>query len=472
MMAAVPREGSRPCSTSVRSHSSPDTTSSPPRSSSTSSDWRSPSTTRASRTSGCTTRCCRSAPSCWRSSPRSPRAPRPSGSSCAARALAGTWSSPRPTTTRRAGRRRRRPRHPHRRPVRRARLHQHAAAPGRHRRLVPRDRPARGGEDPMGPWSPAGKDWQQAIRTELVSAITAAEMQCDEPDKVATRWSEIVQIDRADVEGVPTIPLDNATLRFVPIADGRPEGLAGIDLACADPDTVQGQCRQAQAARRRRPRRARRDALLLAVATSPHPADRARCSKRVHSGSRSATQMTAETITTTLPFTAPSPATRPARSRRTPRIEMTDATGQGDTPRAHLDTVLLAEAFSPAAIGAAGLAIGAGGCRRRFRPSPVLALDRSAPPAAQPVPRPVMSFRSRPDLSPPQVQMTLTGTPTTEVFLVTPNFARARPAAASRDSRSSTGEATSPGSCRWPSGSPTSRCRRIRGSPCSRGGRA
>src|SRR3954470_6323393 len=105
-----------------------------------------------------------------------------------------------------------------------------------------------GGEDPMGPWSPAGKDWQQAIRTDLVSAITAAEMQCDDPEKVATRWSEIIEIDRSDVGGVPTIPLDNATLRFVPIVDGRPEGLAGIDLACSDPDTV-----RANAARRKLP---------------------------------------------------------------------------------------------------------------------------------------------------------------------------------------------------------------------------
>ena len=105
-----------------------------------------------------------------------------------------------------------------------------------------------GGEDPMGPWSPAGKDWQQAIRTELVSAITAAEMQCDDPEKVATRWSEIIEIDRADVDGVPTIPLGNATLRFVPIADGRPEGLAGIDLACTAPDAV-----RENAARRKLP---------------------------------------------------------------------------------------------------------------------------------------------------------------------------------------------------------------------------
>ena len=105
-----------------------------------------------------------------------------------------------------------------------------------------------GGDDPMGPWSPAGPQWQQAIRTDLVSAITAAEMQCEDPEKVATRWSEIIQIDRADVDGVPTIPLDNATLRFVPIVDGRPEGLAGIDVACSAPDTV-----RENAARRKLP---------------------------------------------------------------------------------------------------------------------------------------------------------------------------------------------------------------------------
>jgi hypothetical protein len=95
-----------------------------------------------------------------------------------------------------------------------------------------------GGEDPMGPWSPAGPNWQAAIRTDLVSAVTAAEMQCEDPEKVASRWSEIIQIDRADVDGVPTIPLENAALRFVPMGDDRGEGLAGIDLRCSAPDAV------------------------------------------------------------------------------------------------------------------------------------------------------------------------------------------------------------------------------------------
>ncbi|MET0908308.1 MAG: hypothetical protein ABWZ99_02475 [Ilumatobacteraceae bacterium] len=102
-----------------------------------------------------------------------------------------------------------------------------------------------GGEDPYGPWSPAGPDWQSAIRTDVVSAITAAEVQCDDPDAVSARWSEIIELAREKTDGAPTIALTNATLRFVPIADGRGEGLGGIDLATADVGWV-----QAAAARR------------------------------------------------------------------------------------------------------------------------------------------------------------------------------------------------------------------------------
>ena len=190
---------------------------------------------------------------------------RPTASSSGATVPAATWSSRRPTTTRRAA----------------ARVDELGIRiVGQfhdddfvNMQLHPRDTGGSfleidqqiGGDDPMGPWSPAGPNWQDAIRTDLVSAITAAEMQCDDPDKVATRWSEIVEIDRADVAGVPTIPLDNATLRFVPITDGRGEGLGGIDLACADPDTVRANAERARRPRRRRPRLPRRDALLPAL---------------------------------------------------------------------------------------------------------------------------------------------------------------------------------------------------------------
>jgi hypothetical protein len=96
-----------------------------------------------------------------------------------------------------------------------------------------------GGDDPRGPWSPAGPDWQRAISTDVVSAITAAEIQCDDPDAVSARWAEIIEIDRATGEGgAPTIGLANAAVRFVPIADGRGEGLGGIDLATVDAGRV------------------------------------------------------------------------------------------------------------------------------------------------------------------------------------------------------------------------------------------
>ncbi|MBA3604901.1 MAG: VOC family protein [Actinomycetota bacterium] len=87
-----------------------------------------------------------------------------------------------------------------------------------------------GGDSPSGRWSPAGPDWHDAVRTDVVSAITAAEIQCDDPAFVAARWSEVVELPVEDRDGVRTIALENAAVRFVEITDGRGEGLGGVDL--------------------------------------------------------------------------------------------------------------------------------------------------------------------------------------------------------------------------------------------------
>lgn len=88
--------------------------------------------------------------------------------------------------------------------------------------------------DRDGPWEPAGPDWKAGQRLDRVRGIAAAEIQCDDPAKVAARWSEIAEIPVQRVDGTPTIALDGATLRFVPCTDGRPEGLGGIDVVAAD----------------------------------------------------------------------------------------------------------------------------------------------------------------------------------------------------------------------------------------------
>lgn len=90
-----------------------------------------------------------------------------------------------------------------------------------------------------GPWEPAGPNWKAGQRLGRVRGIVGAELQCDDPAAVAAKWSEIAQIPVVtDSAGRPTIALDNATLRFVPCADGRPEGLGGFDIRTTDRDAI------------------------------------------------------------------------------------------------------------------------------------------------------------------------------------------------------------------------------------------
>lgn len=84
-----------------------------------------------------------------------------------------------------------------------------------------------GGEDPSGPWMPAGPDWQQARRTEVVTGIAAVKVQSRDPDKTAARWGEITALDVSD--GV--LRLDNATVTFV---DGPIDSLVGVSLVASD----------------------------------------------------------------------------------------------------------------------------------------------------------------------------------------------------------------------------------------------
>jgi hypothetical protein len=88
--------------------------------------------------------------------------------------------------------------------------------------------------DADGPWEPAGGEgWRKARNTDRVGGIAAAEMQVEDPARTAARWSEIAEIPVVN-SSHPTLTLDNAALRFVPIGDGRGEGLGGLDLATND----------------------------------------------------------------------------------------------------------------------------------------------------------------------------------------------------------------------------------------------
>ncbi len=78
-----------------------------------------------------------------------------------------------------------------------------------------------GSDDILGPYPPAGPDWQKSIRKDTTLALTEVEMQSPDPQGLAAHWGRII--------GVPadgaTVTLPNATFRFV---KGDSEIMSGL----------------------------------------------------------------------------------------------------------------------------------------------------------------------------------------------------------------------------------------------------
>jgi len=90
--------------------------------------------------------------------------------------------------------------------------------------------------EPEGNWEPAGgSQWPGARRTEVVKQYQTVELQTADPRGLAERWSSIAELPlRQDSRGRFEMPLDNASVRFVEAADGRGDGLGGIDIVVND----------------------------------------------------------------------------------------------------------------------------------------------------------------------------------------------------------------------------------------------
>ncbi|UFX49252.1 hypothetical protein HAP47_0039360 [Bradyrhizobium sp. 41S5] len=84
-----------------------------------------------------------------------------------------------------------------------------------------------GSDDALGPYPPAGPDWQKSIRKDTTLALTEVEMQSPEPEGLAAHWGKIVGIPAADA----VVKLPNATFRFV---KGDSEIMSGLTFKVAD----------------------------------------------------------------------------------------------------------------------------------------------------------------------------------------------------------------------------------------------
>jgi hypothetical protein len=87
--------------------------------------------------------------------------------------------------------------------------------------------------EPAEDWEWAGPDWRPHVRTSTVTTIAAVEIQADDPTAMAARWAEVIG-GTLDASGT-VLQFDSGAVRFVPVADGRGEGVSGVDVAAADP---------------------------------------------------------------------------------------------------------------------------------------------------------------------------------------------------------------------------------------------
>src|SRR4051794_29685180 len=83
-----------------------------------------------------------------------------------------------------------------------------------------------GSDDIIGPYPPAGADWQRSIRTDVTQALTEVEMQSPDPLGLAEHWGRILGLSaRTIAEGQMELALPNACFRFV---KGQSEIMSGL----------------------------------------------------------------------------------------------------------------------------------------------------------------------------------------------------------------------------------------------------
>jgi hypothetical protein len=89
-----------------------------------------------------------------------------------------------------------------------------------------------GSDDILGPYPPAGPDWQTSIRTDVTTALEAVEMQSTDPHDLARHWGRIIGIPASRSPGGDAeIVLVNCTFRFV---SGDSDAMTGLTFQVAN----------------------------------------------------------------------------------------------------------------------------------------------------------------------------------------------------------------------------------------------
>jgi hypothetical protein len=89
-----------------------------------------------------------------------------------------------------------------------------------------------GSDDVLGPYPPAGPDWQKSIRKDVTQALNEVEMESPEPEVLAAHWGKIIGIPVSrSTNGEPELKLPNASFRFV---KGVADIMSGLTFRVTD----------------------------------------------------------------------------------------------------------------------------------------------------------------------------------------------------------------------------------------------
>jgi hypothetical protein len=88
-----------------------------------------------------------------------------------------------------------------------------------------------GSDDVLGPYPPAGPDWQRCIRKDVTQALTGVEMRSPDPQGLAAHWGRIIGVAVSGSGAEAELKLPNCDFRFV---RGDTEIMSGLDFRVGD----------------------------------------------------------------------------------------------------------------------------------------------------------------------------------------------------------------------------------------------
>ena len=98
-----------------------------------------------------------------------------------------------------------------------------------------------GSDDVLGPYPPAGPDWQKSIRNDVTQALIGVEMESPEPEVLAGHWGRIVGVGVSrNGTGEAELKLPNCSFRFV---RGVSDLMSGLTFRVSEPAKVRDAAR-------------------------------------------------------------------------------------------------------------------------------------------------------------------------------------------------------------------------------------